>query len=133
MRKAKNWEPGGASLKSWLYRVARNLCIDDMRKKRPVPVEDIEIAGAELLSAGESGSIDRDLDLKVVVRAAIARLPERQQSAIVLVHYQGFSGTEAADALGISVEALESLLARGRRTLRQELKPTLPDLLGEQK
>jgi RNA polymerase sigma-70 factor (ECF subfamily) len=133
MRKAKNWEPGGAALKSWLYRVARNLCIDHIRKKRPIPVENIEAAGTPLHHTEQSGSIDRDLDLKAAVRSALATLPERQQSAIVMVHYQGFSGTEAADALDISVDALESLLARGRRILRQQIEPALPDLLEEQR
>ena len=53
------------------------------------------------------------------VAAAIKALPERQREAIILVHYQELSGVAAADALGISVEALESLLARGRRSLKQ--------------
>jgi RNA polymerase sigma-70 factor (ECF subfamily) len=55
------------------------------------------------------------------VAAAIADLPERQREAILLVHYQDLTGAAAAEALGISVEALESLLARGRRTLRARL------------
>ena len=49
------------------------------------------------------------------VADAIAELPERQREAILLVHYQDLSGTEAASAWEISVEALKSLLARGRR------------------
>jgi len=55
------------------------------------------------------------------VANAIAALPERQREAILLVHYQDMSGADAALALDISVEALESLLARGRRTLRAQL------------
>ena len=55
------------------------------------------------------------------VANAIAALPERQREAILLVHYQDMSGAEAASALDVSVEALESLLARGRRALRAQL------------
>ncbi len=55
------------------------------------------------------------------VADAIAALPDRQREAILLVHYQDLSGSDAAAALGISVEALESLLARGRRALRAKL------------
>ena len=55
------------------------------------------------------------------VADAIAMLPERQREALLLVHYQDLSGAEAAAALEVSVEALESLLARGRRALRTRL------------
>jgi RNA polymerase sigma-70 factor (ECF subfamily) len=65
------------------------------------------------------------------VKLALAELPERQQTAIVLVHYEGFSGSEAANLLDISVEAVESLLARARRSLRMALKPDAAELLGE--
>jgi RNA polymerase sigma-70 factor (ECF subfamily) len=55
------------------------------------------------------------------IERAISDLPERQRAAIVLCHYQECGNIEAAEILGISVEALESLLARGRRTLRAQL------------
>jgi RNA polymerase sigma-70 factor, ECF subfamily len=55
------------------------------------------------------------------VQTAVAGLPERQRAAIALVHYDGFSNIEAAAVLEVQVEALESLLARGRRTLRDKL------------
>ena len=61
----------------------------------------------------------------------MAALPERQRQALALVHYQGFSQQEAADALEISVEAVESLLARARRTLKTRLKDLADDLLEE--
>ena len=48
-------------------------------------------------------------------------LPVRQREAIVLCHYQALGNIEAAEVMGVSVEALESLLARGRRTLRRGL------------
>lgn len=55
------------------------------------------------------------------VAQAVAALPERQREAILLVHCQDLSGVDAADALGVSAEALEPPLARGRRTLRARL------------
>jgi RNA polymerase sigma-70 factor (ECF subfamily) len=55
------------------------------------------------------------------VNQELAALPPQQRIAITLVHYQGLRNIEAAEVLGVSVEALESLLARGRRTLRARL------------
>jgi RNA polymerase sigma-70 factor (ECF subfamily) len=55
------------------------------------------------------------------VTAALGALPERQREAIVLCHYQELGNIEAAGLMGVSVEALESLLSRGRRALRAAL------------
>jgi RNA polymerase sigma-70 factor (ECF subfamily) len=55
------------------------------------------------------------------VRLALQGLPERQRSALLLCHYQGLSNRDAATVLDISVDALESLLARARRRLKEEL------------
>ena len=61
------------------------------------------------------------------VQASLMALPDRQREAVVLCHYQELGNIEAAAAMGVSVEALESLLSRGRRALRAALK----DLAGE--
>ena len=53
--------------------------------------------------------------------AALSALPERQREAVVLCHYQDLGNIEAAALMGVSVEALESLLSRGRRALRAML------------
>jgi RNA polymerase sigma-70 factor (ECF subfamily) len=63
------------------------------------------------------------MEIKDQVEAAIAALPERQREAIVLCHYQELGNIEAAALMQISVEALESLLSRGRRALRLLLNP----------
>ncbi len=126
-RKAEDWTTDGPSLRSWLYRVARNLCIDYMRRQRGVSIEFAE----GLPDPRGSAAIDRDMDMKRLIGAALDALPERQRTAIVLVHFEGLSGTEAGIALNISVEAVESLLARARRALRLDLASLAPDLLGE--
>lgn len=125
-RKLASWQGSEDGLSSWLHRVAVNLSIDRHRAPaRPASLDDIgEIA--------EPATLDGAFDRRRHVEAALANLPERQRAALVLVHYQGFSGREAATALDISVEALESLLARARRTLRNTLAPVRADLLGAQ-
>jgi RNA polymerase sigma-70 factor (ECF subfamily) len=65
------------------------------------------------------------------VEAALAQLPDRQREAILLCHYQELGNIEAAEAMEISVSALESLLARGRRRLKELLAGELSDLMGE--
>jgi RNA polymerase sigma-70 factor (ECF subfamily) len=103
---------------TWIYRIAHNLCIDRIRKRRPE---------TELHEQGSS-SVDRPSGLfarketAVAVQKALAELPERQRAALTLVHYEGLAADEAASVLEISIEALESLLARGRRTLRESLR-----------
>jgi len=53
------------------------------------------------------------------VQQALTQLPERQREALILSHFEGYSQSEAASVMGVSVEALESLLSRARRSLRQ--------------
>ena len=115
---AAAWRPGPAKFDTWMHRVALNLCYDRLRRRReittdalPERVDDGPAADAGLIAAETS----------VQVSAALARLPDRQREAIVLVHYQDMTNIEAAALMEVSVEALESLLSRGRRTLRDTL------------
>ena len=123
-RKLSSWQGGEDGLSSWLHRVTVNLSIDRHRAPaRPLSLFDIG-------DVAEPAGLDGPLDRKRHIEAALASLPERQRAALILVHYQGLSGREAASALEVSVEALESLLARARRTLRNTLAPVRADLLG---
>lgn len=128
-RHAPMWERGRARFDTWLHRVALNLCYDRLRGRRDQPM-----GGSAEVSDGEEQSLfieDASADapdtcLERVqyserVGAALAVLPGRQREALVLQYYQELSNVEAASAMGISVEALESLLSRARRNLRQRL------------
>jgi RNA polymerase sigma-70 factor (ECF subfamily) len=117
-RHAPDWEDQGFSVRSWIYRIAYNLCIDELRKRKPVtPVEDeVSLASAE--------QPDEDLyrdQRQRQVAAALNELPERQRTALVLCVYQGLSNRDAATVLDVSIEALESLLSRARRMLRNKM------------
>lgn len=118
-RHAPRWRPEGARFDTWLHTVVLNLCRDRLRRRagrrhEPLGPDPVDPAPSALagLEEDERGR---------AVAAAIAALPERQREAIVLVHYQDLPGAAAAAALGVSVDALESLLARGRRALRARL------------
>ena len=117
-RQAPKWTPGKARFDTWLHRVAMNLCYDRLRRRREIVTDqtperiDEGPAPDHGLLAGETGD---------QVNAALAALPDRQREAIVLCHYQELSNIEAAALMEVSVEALESLLSRGRRALRTAL------------
>ena len=123
-KQAPHWVPGRARFDTWLHRVGLNLCYDRLRRRREIPT-------AVLPDRPDDGPApDRGLlvaELGTRVDAALARLPERQREAIVLCHYQELTNIEAADLLKISVEALESLLSRGRRALRLTLADVSPN------
>ncbi len=126
-RQAGAWR-AEARVSTWLHRVAHNLCIDRLRRRRPAAAEDPpHVPDPAPGPAGESqrARVARE------VAAALGALPERQRAAIALVHYQELGNIEAADIMGVSVEALESLLARGRRALRDALCDRRDDLMGE--
>ena len=117
-KQAPSWRPGQARFDTWLHRVTLNLCYDRLRRRRETPTE------APPERPDEGPSPDRGLEAADVgrrVEAALQKLPDRQREAIVLCHYQELGNIEAAALMGVSVEALESLLSRGRRALRAQL------------
>tara|TARA_R110002051_G_scaffold15250_3_gene47913 strand:- start:3251 stop:3835 length:585 start_codon:yes stop_codon:yes gene_type:complete len=123
-RQAPRWTPGKAKFDTWLHRVALNLCYDRLRRRREIPTATLPERSDES-AAPDRGLLAADVGRRV--DAALARLPERQREAIVLCHYQELTNIEAAALMKVSVEALESLLARGRRALRQALTDLAPE------
>ncbi|MGI4976040.1 MAG: RNA polymerase sigma factor [Janthinobacterium lividum] len=122
-RRAGAWQPGAARFDTWLHQVVLNLCRDRLRRRREVLVAEVPDQADPTPSAEcrlqEQAAAGR-------VRAAIGRLPPRQREAVVLQMYGEMGNIEAAKAMGISVEALESLLGRARRTLRAALTEEAP-------
>ncbi len=118
-RHARDWRPGAAKFETWLHRVAINACLDRLRKRRGVSLDE---AGERADPAPDpEQSLAREETAREV-DAALQSLPERQRAAITLCHYQGLTNIEAAAMLEVSVEALESLLSRGRRSLKEKLR-----------
>ena len=118
-RQAPRWQPGAARFDTWLHRVVLNLCTDIQRRRREVVMAEPPDRADPAPLADQSMQSEQTARR---VQQALARLPPRQREAIVLQTYQELSNIEIAQVLEISVEALESLLSRGRRMLR--------DLLG---
>jgi RNA polymerase sigma-70 factor, ECF subfamily len=118
----------GVALRGWLMRVATNLAIDRARRKQASNIDaqpEIEASGPDALDQVLGDRSARDIN------SALARLPERQRLALSLVYFENMSNIDAAAAMEISVEAIESLLARGRRALKADLKDRWRDLLAD--
>jgi RNA polymerase sigma factor (sigma-70 family) len=115
---AGRWQPGKARFETWLYRVVLNQCYDRLRKK---PLAALEAAADVPDPAPAPDSRLLSADVAGAVAAALAKLPERQRAALMLCHFEEMSNVKAAEVMGLSVEAVESLLARGRRSLRTQL------------
>jgi RNA polymerase sigma-70 factor (ECF subfamily) len=126
-RRGGEIEIGETGLGGWLYRVTANLCLDRLRARRPETGVDLPEPASppEQLRGLEAKALSREVD------AALQRLPERQRLAIVLCHYEELSLKEAAEVIGVSAEAVESLLSRARRALRRDLEPQWASLSSE--
>jgi RNA polymerase sigma factor (sigma-70 family) len=126
---AADIELGPAGARPWLRRVASNLCIDRIRAGRRTDVTDElpeqEVAPDQLLHLEHA-------DVGARVAAALRALPERQRLALTLFHYEGLSQVEVGEVLGVSDEAVESLLARARRAVRALLKDEWKQLLDKE-
>ena len=113
-RHASSWRRGNARFDSWIHRVTLNLCYDRLRRRRELVTDDLpDMADPAPLpdASEESRGIEQ----------ALQAIAPRQREAIILVYYQEMSNIEAAATLEITVDALESLLSRGRRALQMIL------------
>lgn len=111
------WQPG-TRLDSWMYRIMRNLWIDEGRsRQRAARTFAPEEAGEQVGHAG-----DREIEAHVTlsdVDRAMQALPPEQREAIALVLVEGLSYREAAETLGIPMGTLTSRLVRGRGALME--------------
>ncbi|HRO32588.1 MAG TPA: RNA polymerase sigma factor [Brevundimonas sp.] len=126
-RQAPSWRPGQAKFDTWLHRVGLNLCYDRLRRRREIAT-DAPPDRPDEGPAPDRGMLAADVGRRV--QAALSVLPDRQREALVLCHYQELTNIEAARLMSVSVEALESLLSRGRRALRQALADLAPGAEG---
>lgn len=134
------WKAAGryratARFSTWLYTIARNLCLNELRRRGRHPAESMEAP----VETGE-GPVTRDYEdtrvpgvpdqvllgeLTARIEEALADLPENQRSAILLFREQELAYEDIAGILGVSVSATKSLIHRGRETLKSRLKPYL--------
>lgn len=115
---AARWRADGPGVAAWLTRVATNLCLDRLRRRRfasddavPERIDEAPLADAMIESEQR----------RAKTMAAVLALPERQRAAIILTYYEDCSNMAAAAALDMNIKAFESLLLRARAALRTAL------------
>jgi RNA polymerase sigma-70 factor, ECF subfamily len=106
------------AMKSWLMRVASNLVMDRYRQK---PMQELETADTVIDQAPSAVTTIDQKRIAQTIDAAIADLPDRQKQALIFVHFEHMTNIVAAATMDVSVDALESLLSRARRSLKEKL------------
>jgi len=110
---APKWDGAQAQASTWLYRVTANLCTDKLRARRDT---DAEIPDLPDPAPGPEARMQR-VAREDALQDALAQLPARQRQAVVLRHLDGLGNAEIAEILEVGVEAVESLIARGKKAL----------------
>ena len=117
-QRSSQWTPDTVRFTTWIHQIARNLCIDQFRReqslKRTSSHENTEFADSTIESIEEDAK-------RQAMRDEIGTLPERQRTAIVLCQVQGWTQQDAAKVLDTSVDGVQALIGRARRTLRASL------------
>lgn len=115
---------------TWLFRIATNLCIDRIRKKKPDYSLDAEVSGTEGLTMYSQIPSNsplpetelESLELHEAVNKEILKLPEKYRSAIVLKYIEELSLKEISEILDLPLGTVKTRIHRGREVLRQQLR-----------
>jgi RNA polymerase sigma-70 factor, ECF subfamily len=124
-----------AKFSTWLFTIARNLCLNELRRRARHPAEPLdaphpEHEGEPLHQPPDAQTVSPPdallhAELERKIEEALAALPENQRTAILLCRQEELSYEEIAEVIGCSLSATKSLIFRGRETLKLQLKPYL--------
>jgi RNA polymerase sigma-70 factor (ECF subfamily) len=124
-----------AKFSTWLFTIARNLCLNEIRRRSRHPAESLDAPHPDhedqpkhqFEDTKNFSPPDRLLQGELVnkIEEAIVALPENQRTALLLCRQDELSYEEIAKVLGCSLSATKSLIHRGRETLKEKLKPYL--------
>lgn len=116
---ARSWRPDRSKLTTWLYTIVYRLCLDRLRLPASAPLD----VGCEIEDPAPSAldGLAQASDLRRLA-AALAALPDRQRAALTLFYYEELSGPEAAEIMGLRLQAFWSLLHRGRLAVQLSME-----------
>ncbi|HKY32770.1 MAG TPA: sigma-70 family RNA polymerase sigma factor [Candidatus Polarisedimenticolia bacterium] len=124
-----------ASFTGWLYRIAYNLAINEIRRQRRQPVVSLDAAsdpeapgGPRIEARDEGPGIEEDLlgrERREAVRRCVASLPAKYRGAIVMKDMEGMTFDQIAGILGCPESTVKSRVMRGRRMIRSRLESYL--------
>ena len=119
LKSRHQWQDG-TRLDAWVYRIMRNLWIDEARARtRRTQTFAVEEEGLDIGDGGDR-AIEAHIELGHVDRA-LGELPEEQREAVILVLVEGYAYKEAAEMIGCPIGTLTSRLVRGREALMRRL------------
>ena len=123
---AARWRGDGPGIAAWLTRVASNLCLDRLRRRKFA--SDEEVPDRVDPSPGADDMMDEQ-KMAGLTKKCIGQLSDRHRAAIILTYYEEYSNSDAAAALEMNVKAFESLLLRARQSLMKAIRQTgfVPD------
>ena len=116
---APNWKQDKAQVSTWLYRVVSNLCKDRYRR---TTLEGTASTKEPTDEATSPTYVLEEQYRQKALYAAMSALPEGQRLAVQLRHIDELTNPQIAEIMGVSVEAIESLVARGKRKLTKILQ-----------
>ena len=111
----------GTKLSTWLFAIARNLCLDRLRYRKRHPTEALENAPEPVTISNEVGN----REIATAIAKAVAQLPEDQRTVVVLAEYHGLSYAEIAEIMKCSGKSVEARLYRAKHALRTQLRTWL--------
>lgn len=113
-----DWQTGNAKLITWMRRVATNMCLDYLRKKKPYYSDKLpEQQDKDALP--DSNLVSKEQSEQM--RQAMNDLPDRQKAALTLFYFQDMPQKQCAEIMDLNVPAFESLLRRARQALKKTL------------
>ena len=112
-----------AAFATFLFHIARNLLLNELRRRRRKPAQPLPPEAFDYLAAPASDEARRAAELEEVFQRALAQLPEAQRSLLLLVHQQDLDHRMAAATLGVTENALRVQLHRARQRLKELMLP----------
>jgi len=107
---------------AWLTTVARNLILNQLRRREGISLEDV--SQAEILAAVEQGDVTDSAEIASVVNGALAKIPKEESQLLEAFHFERFKVAQIAEAYGMTERAIEYQLQKARTHLRQEIELT---------